>query len=153
MRKPAKTVAIAALGLLIGAPLGVSTATFVFADGFSYLSGNPKACVNCHIMQENFDAWKNSSHHSIATCNDCHTSGSVVSKYGQKALNGFLHSWAFSTGLFEEPIRIKGFNRKIVLSNCVRCHDQLGESSRFGHSGFATRNCLDCHQNSGHRKW
>ena len=31
---------------------------------------------------------------------------SIVAKYAVKALNGFRHSYAFTTGNFDEPIRI-----------------------------------------------
>lgn len=153
MKVTTKTYIIISIGILVGLPIGTSTATFVLADGFSYLSGNPKACVNCHIMNENYNSWESSSHHGFASCNDCHTNGTMLEKYSQKALNGFLHSFAFTTGFFSEPIRIKEFNRKIVIKNCLSCHSELIASSRFGHVGFGAGNCLQCHQNVGHRKW
>jgi hypothetical protein len=42
---------------LLGIPVGVGAFTFVYAKGFSYLSTDPKACVNCHIMNSQYDAW------------------------------------------------------------------------------------------------
>lgn len=153
MRDWHKTLVIVSIGLLIGVPVGTSTATFIFADGFSYLSANPKACMNCHVMKDGFNSWEASSHHAFTSCNDCHTSGSTVSKYSQKAVNGILHSWAFSTGRFKEPIQIKDFNKKIVMQNCLQCHAQMIESSQFAHLGFGQSSCLSCHQNTGHRKW
>ncbi|MGE0528081.1 MAG: NapC/NirT family cytochrome c [Bdellovibrionales bacterium] len=153
MREWRKSAIIIFFGLTAGVPAGVSTATFVTANGFSYFSSNSQACVNCHIMRDNFESWTASSHHAFTSCNDCHTHGSFISKYSQKALNGFLHSWAFTTGDFHEPIRIKEFNRKIAVQNCLRCHSQMIESSQFGHAGFGKNNCMSCHQNVGHRKW
>lgn len=140
-------------GLLIGVPAGTSVATFIYADGISYLKNDPKACMNCHVMQSHYDSWMSSTHRSVATCNTCHTSGNIVSVYSQKALNGFLHSWAFTTGDFHEPLQIKGFNRKIALSNCLNCHSNFIENSGFGHSGFGKRDCLSCHQGVGHKRW
>ena len=35
---------------LLGIPVGVGAFTFVYAKGFSYLSPDPRACVNCHVM-------------------------------------------------------------------------------------------------------
>ena len=35
---------------LLGVPAGIGGFTFVYAKGFSYLSTDPRACVNCHIM-------------------------------------------------------------------------------------------------------
>ncbi len=148
-----KTIVLVFFGLLVGIPLGVSTGTFIYADGFSYFSGNPKACMNCHVMKSNFDSWNTSSHKAVATCNDCHTSGSFISKYSQKALNGFMHSWAFTTGNFHEPIQIKPFNQRIAQQSCLKCHSNLIEASHFGNVGFGNRNCLNCHSNVGHRRW
>lgn len=140
-------------GLLIGIPIGTSVATFVYADGFSYLQKDPRACINCHVMQSHFKAWTNSTHRSVATCNDCHTHGNVVSRYGQKALNGFLHSWAFTSGRFHEPIEIKDFNRNIALKNCRSCHENMIEASRFKGHSFGETNCLNCHKGVGHKRW
>lgn len=137
----------------MGAPLGVSTGAFIFADGFSYFSGNPQACMNCHIMKPNFDAWTASTHRAVATCNDCHTSGPLVTKYFQKAVNGLLHSWAFTSGRFHEPIQIKSFNLEITKKSCLGCHQNLIDSSHFGALGFGTKNCTSCHINVGHRRW
>ncbi len=45
----AKTATIA-LGILLGAALGVGSYAFIYARGYSYLSNNPEACTNCHVM-------------------------------------------------------------------------------------------------------
>ena len=29
-----------------------------YAQGFSYLSDDPAACANCHIMREHYDGWQ-----------------------------------------------------------------------------------------------
>ena len=44
--------AVIALGLV----LGLGAYTFVYARGYSYLSHDPGACANCHVMREHFDA-------------------------------------------------------------------------------------------------
>lgn len=138
------------LGLVIGLPVGTGLALFAYADGFSYLSKDPAACANCHVMQPQLAAWKASSHHGIATCNDCHTSGSTANRYLQKAENGWHHSLAFTTGNFKEPIRIKDNNLAAVLENCRSCHQPLIQASHFGSHGWGERNCLHCHQQTGH---
>ena len=89
---------------LVGIAIGLAGFTFVYAKGASYLSNDPKACANCHIMQQQFDGWLHGSHRSAATCNDCHTPPGLFSKYLAKASNGFWHSFAFTTGRFPEPI-------------------------------------------------
>src|SRR5688572_28285981 len=92
------------VGAVLGTALGVAGYTFIYAKGHSYLTNNPAACANCHIMQEHYDGWLKSTHRSVATCNDCHTPPGVVGKYWTKADNGFFHSLAFTTGDFPEPL-------------------------------------------------
>ena len=52
----------------LGIPAGIGGYTFLYAKGLSYLSSDPKACVNCHIMNENYDGWMKSGHRHAATC-------------------------------------------------------------------------------------
>ena len=63
-----------------GVVLGLSGYTFYYAEGGSYLSNDPKACVNCHVMREQYDGWQKASHHAVATCNDCHTPHAFIPK-------------------------------------------------------------------------
>ena len=96
-----------ALAGLVGAIVGLGAFTFAYAQGLSYLTNNPEACANCHIMREYYDGWNRGSHKAVAVCNDCHTPhDNIVAKYAVKGLNGFRHSYAFTTGDFEEPLRI-----------------------------------------------
>jgi cytochrome c nitrite reductase small subunit len=60
------------LGIAIGLAIGVGAYTFVYARGYSYMTDNAEACVNCHIMEEQFSGWVKSSHRAVAVCNDCH---------------------------------------------------------------------------------
>src|SRR3989344_1649012 len=100
--------------VLLGIAFGLCAYTFHYAKGTSYLTNNPAACANCHVMQSQHDSWIKSSHRSVAACNDCHTPRAAVPKYLTKASNGFWHSFAFTTGRFHEPIRIKERNLRIV---------------------------------------
>ena len=95
------------LSIGIGILFGLGGYTFYYAEGASYLSNDPKACVNCHIMRDQYDGWQKSSHHQVATCNDCHTPHALIPKYASKMENGFWHSYGFTFQNFPEPIRIK----------------------------------------------
>jgi cytochrome c nitrite reductase small subunit len=55
-------------------------------------------------MQPQFDSWQKSSHHSSASCVDCHLPHEPIKKWIAKAENGFLHSKAFTLQNFHEPI-------------------------------------------------
>src|SRR6266481_456450 len=85
------------LGVVIGIAVGIGVYTFAYARGWSYLTDNPAACANCHVMREQFDGWLKSSHRAVATCNHCHTPANFIGKYATKASNGFWHSFFFTT--------------------------------------------------------
>jgi len=140
------------LGCILGVAIGVGAYTFIYAKGASYLTNNPAACANCHIMEEHYSAWLKSSHHSVATCNDCHTPANVVGKYATKASNGFWHSFAFTTGRFPDPIRIKKHNREIAENACRKCHADLVASIEAPHHDDSRMSCIRCHQTVGHPK-
>src|SRR5947209_19022165 len=100
------SVAVLVLCVLLGIVLGAGAFTVHYAEGHSYLSDDPKACVNCHIMRDEYDGWQKASHHAVATCNDCHVPHGFFGKYATKARNGFWHSFYFTFQNFHEPIQI-----------------------------------------------
>src|SRR5688500_18755253 len=98
------------LALGLGLVLGIGGYTFIYARGASYLTNDPRACANCHVMEEQFSGWIASSHRRVAVCNDCHTPHDPIGKYVTKARNGFWHSFYFTVGGFHEPIQITARN-------------------------------------------
>ena len=87
--KPSAAI-IVVLSLLAGVLAGLCCYTFIYAKGYSYLTNNPAACTNCHVMQAEYDAWVKSSHRAAATSNDCHTPHNLIGKYAVKANNRIL---------------------------------------------------------------
>ena len=138
------------LGGVLGTAIGVAGYTFIYAKGASYLTNDPTACANCHIMQEHYDAWLNSSHRSVATCNDCHTPAGLVPKYLTKADNGFFHSLAFTTGKFPDPLRIKSRNHKVAEKACFKCHSDIVHDIVGVDEEQGTMSCIRCHSGVGH---
>ena len=139
------------LALTVGLATGLGAFTFVYARGYSYLSNDPGACANCHIMREHFDAWNKSSHKNVATCNDCHTPHNLVGKYTVKAKNGFWHSFYFTTGRFPDPLRITEGNRKVTANACRYCHAQIVAAIEHPDASPKERsNCVRCHEYVGH---
>jgi cytochrome c nitrite reductase small subunit len=140
-------------GIGIGLAVGVGLYTFVYAKGYSYLSNDPASCANCHVMNEQYNGWQKSSHHTVATCNDCHTPHNLVGKYYTKASNGFWHSYYFTTDTFHEPIRITDRNREVTEESCRYCHQTMVESIDFpaGRREHVQQiSCISCHRNVGH---
>jgi nitrate/TMAO reductase-like tetraheme cytochrome c subunit len=45
------------LVVAVGLALGVGAYTFVYARGASYLTNDPAACANCHVMREQHAGW------------------------------------------------------------------------------------------------
>jgi cytochrome c nitrite reductase small subunit len=136
-------------GVAVGVAVGGGLFTFVYARGASYLTNDPQACANCHIMREHYEAWIKSSHRSVATCNDCHTPPGLVAKYVTKAENGFFHSLYFTTGDFPDPLRIKPRNRSVTEQACRKCHTPIVEAIE-AHKDNESLSCMKCHADVGH---
>jgi cytochrome c nitrite reductase small subunit len=142
------------LAVLGGVLLGLGGFTFLYAEGASYLSTDPTACVHCHVMRPHYDAWQKASHHTSATCVDCHLPASGVEKYWAKAVNGWNHSKAFTLQDFHEPIRISEKNAEILQKNCLRCHGdlvhELVPDAAGATDGADAIRCVHCHASVGH---
>ena len=149
-----------ATAILLGMFAGSGAYTFVSAHGLSYMSDDPKVCVNCHIMREEYDGWQHGSHKAVATCNDCHLPHDhVIHKLYVKASNGYYHAKGFTTGNFPDPIRIKASNAEVLEANCLRCHGEISsELTAHGTLGVPTDptrkadlyGCVRCHLEVGH---
>lgn len=149
-RSTVRAVAIV-VGVLVGVAGGVGSFTFVYADGGSYMTNDPRACANCHVMQQHYDAWAKSSHHAVATCNDCHAPHDFLGKYWTKARNGYNHSMAFTLGNFHEPIQITEPNRRITEGACRYCHQDMVRMIDPVHSSGEIE-CIRCHSSVGHMR-
>src|SRR5262245_56517144 len=137
--------------VVLGAALGLGAYTFTYAKGWSYITNDSAACANCHVMNEQLDGWTKSSHRSVAVCNDCHVPKDPVGKYYTKARNGFWHSYYFTTGTFEEPIRATARSRVIAESNCRRCHEPVvAAMGTPAHAGARAGSCVRCPGSVGH---
>lgn len=139
------------LCVVVGMLTGLGLYTFRYAEGLSYLSNDPKACMNCHVMREHYDSWARASHRMAATCNDCHVPHALPEKYLAKLQNGWNHSRAFTLQDFREPIRIRRSNRVALQHNCIQCH-QIMVSEIAAHRDVeeGTARCTECHRSVGH---
>ncbi len=149
---------------LAGLFFGSVAFTLDYAEATSYLSNDPKTCVNCHVMRDVYDGWAKGPHHAHAACNDCHVPQDFVGKYWTKAVHGYRHSKGFTFDDFHEPISIKPDSLAVVQANCVRCHaEMVGEIGPTGvvATGRATHglaaddgeggiSCIHCHAAVGH---
>jgi cytochrome c nitrite reductase small subunit len=138
------------VALASGALLGLVLFAFVYADGASYLTDSPEACVNCHVMRPVYASWQKSSHHAVAVCNDCHTPAGLVGKWSTKATSGLAHAWNFTTGRYPDVIRIHARSLALTERTCAKCHAEVVESMGHGGRSADDRPCTLCHAGVGH---
>lgn len=130
---------------------GIGSFTFVYARGFSYMSDNPEACDNCHVMNNVYEGWMKGGHQHVATCNDCHVPHDFLGKWYTKADNGMHHSFAFTFKDIPVAIQARDFSKRVVQDNCVRCHGIMAGSAVHGTTGDAEpMSCRFCHREVGH---
>jgi len=140
-----------ALVCVLGALVGMGAYTFRYAEGLSYFSTDPRACKNCHIMNDQYASWTKAPHHAVAGCVDCHLPHDFVGKYVAKAENGYHHSKGFTLQDFHEPILIKERNAAILQENCLRCHaDFVHDIVRGSSTAEDAVRCVHCHRAVGH---
>lgn len=143
--------------ILLGIIAGIGIHILYISNAVSYLSDDPNACINCHVMTPQFATWERSSHAKVATCNDCHVpQDNVLRTYYFKAMDGLRHATMFTFRSEPQVIRIKSAGREAVQENCIRCHsnqihpialrainNRSVEDQRPGY-------CWDCHREVPH---
>lgn len=139
------------IALLAWLALAGSAVFLIFyAEVPSYLTDAPEACVNCHVMRPRYAAWQRNAHSQAAVCNDCHTPAETIPKLATKARSGLAHAWAFTTGRFQDVIRIQPHSLAIAETRCRGCHASQAESTSHGDVSREERECTFCHVDVGH---
>ena len=143
--------------VLLGIFAGLGSYVFHIANVPSYLSDNPKTCVNCHIMGPQYATWSHSSHREVAGCSDCHVpNDNILKHYLFKAMDGMRHSYMFSFRLEPQVITIKQAGKDAVQDNCIRCHTYLLDDTKLTtmrpdiHQNIGDRYCVECHRDVPH---
>ncbi|MCX7611193.1 MAG: cytochrome c nitrite reductase small subunit [Ignavibacterium sp.] len=143
--------------ILIGIGFGFILLALHLGRATSYLSNNPSACVNCHVMAPYYATWEKGSHGRVATCNDCHIpQDNFIKSYLFKAKDGMRHSYVFTFRLEPQVIRIKQAGKDVVQQNCIRCHiNQIHPVSVRAISSQKIQEdgdgyCWDCHRETPH---
>ena len=126
----------------------------------SYLSEDPKTCINCHTMNTQYATWQHSSHRGRATCVDCHLpKESLIDKLFAKSRDGFKHSYAMTFKTYEaHTIRASESAQRRIQANCIACHrEMVSEITAYGklykvkgENGQIDRKCWGCHRDVPH---
>ena len=137
--------------------LGLGLFLLDFSNASSYLSDDPQACVNCHIMTPQYITWTHSSHREVANCNDCHVPhDNVINKYFFKAKDGFYHASIYTARAEPEVIRAREPSIEVIQNNCIRCHqDQVTDAKTAAYvtdhfTNRTDRTCWECHREVPH---
>ena len=127
---------------------------------FSYMSEDPKVCINCHTMNTEYATWQHSSHRERATCIECHLPQEpFVDKILAKSRDGFKHSYAMTFGTYKgRNIRISDSARQRIQANCIYCHDEMVSQMIDNSKLYMTaaskeqfdRKCWSCHRTVPH---
>jgi cytochrome c nitrite reductase small subunit len=146
LKRPPRWVVLVLCGLLIS-----GGGAFYYAGGMAIVSGDPRACVHCHIMLEPYDGWTRSVHNEGATCNDCHLPQGLVSKCLSTVSNGVRYSIGVMSADHPRPIPLRAESSRVVQDNCIRCHGQLirGITECQRQKAVGT-DCVGCHGDVSH---
>jgi len=146
----------AVITLLIAS--GMFLYTLKASKALSYLSTDPKACINCHVMNTAYATWQHSSHYKVK-CVECHlpTEG-VVDKYMAKARDGYNHSLAFTLNTYDQSIKITKDGADRVQKNCVTCHATVTSNMTITDKYHSynedakteQKRCWECHKTVPH---
>ncbi|NUN68781.1 MAG: cytochrome c nitrite reductase small subunit [Bacteroidetes bacterium] len=143
--------------LAVGSLFGIGLLTLYVGNATSYLSDDPRACMNCHVMAPQFATWERSSHARVTVCNDCHVPhDNAFMKYAFKAMDGSRHSFMFTFRMEPQVIRIHDAGTAVVQQNCIRCHSSLTQNVAEKlvtldvqkHGGGKL--CWECHRETPH---
>lgn len=145
--------------IVLGIFVGITIHVLNISNAASYLSDDPKTCVNCHVMYPEYATWEKGSHGRVTTCNDCHVpQDNIVRKYMFKASDGLRHASMFTFRMEPQVIKIKDAGRAVVQENCIRCHSNylhpvalrsMGAKSIYEDNDGV---CWDCHRETPHGK-
>ncbi len=125
----------------------------------SYLSSDPKVCINCHTMNTHYATWQHSSHRNRATCVECHLPrDSFANKMFAKSRDGLKHSVAMTLRSYGLNIRATEDASDRIQANCIMCHQEMVSQMAIntslyqvaGAESVVDRRCWDCHREVPH---
>jgi cytochrome c nitrite reductase small subunit len=96
-------------------------------------------------MEAEYEAWIHSGAHRRKECIDCHLPNeNMAVHYLWKVIDGGKDLLIFHSGKISEQIKISSHGKKVLQSNCIRCHEttvMLMDQDR---------QCWDCHRRITH---
>ena len=111
------------------------------------ISSTNEFCGSCHVMKPMLESSFHSVHRAPqVNCKDCHLpNDNVVKMLGYKAYSGIKDVVSNTVGP-PDQIRVTLTSKKIIQSNCVRCHATLVQNI----SPDGGKYCFECHRSIPH---
>ena len=129
--------------LLVAALIGSAIGLFLLLGPPGLLAKSEKAnfCASCHVMESEYEAWFHEGAHHRINCVDCHLPyDNVAAHYIRKSIDGMKDVFFFYSGRVPERIEASDHARRVVQSNCIRCHETSVEMIDN------ERRCWSCHR-------
>ncbi len=148
---------LAPVAIILGILVGTVIIILRISNATVYLSDDPKACINCHVMFSEYETWLHSSHREKAVCNDCHVPhDSLIKKYFFKGKDGLRHATIYSLKKEPQVIRMHEAGQEVVQANCIRCHENTIDETDIVHGDYRqyvagnSKLCWQCHREVPH---
>lgn len=110
-------------------------------------SESPDFCVQCHVMQSQFESWMHQGAHRRKRCVECHLPNENAGvHYVWKAIDGMKDVLYFYSGRVPEHIKLTSHGAEVLQANCIRCH--AGTVEFMDHD----RKCWECHRRLMHKR-
>ncbi len=157
--------------VLIAVIVGLAAYLVHVSKATSYLSDDPKTCVNCHIMAPQYATYAHSSHREWANCNDCHVPHKWTDKIVRK-VQASKEIFAFLMGNISTEEKFYARRKHLAIrewqrmkendsQECRNCHNfdfmdfsEQGPRSVKQHStalANGDKTCVDCHKGIAHQ--
>jgi cytochrome c nitrite reductase small subunit len=109
-------------------------------------SESPDFCASCHVMEEQYTAWRHAGAHRNIRCVDCHLPNNNPARhYLWKSIDGMKDVIAFHSGRVPDPITLSRHGQRVVQENCVACHRETVSVMD------TRRSCWQCHRQTRHK--
>ena len=137
------------------ATLSIAFLVLVIAGaGFQWVNEQPWFCNTCHEMNFHYHSWQVSTHHTRATCLECHAEPGLRGLIEEK-VRGLEQLVAHVTGHYTMPLKILV---RVRNDQCLACHPKartLPDSKIVANHALHLRKqvlCADCHNRIVHNQ-
>ena len=132
---------------LIGAGFALAVVLLIVGTAMYSYAEEPEFCSSCHVMQDYYLTWHDSTHKSLK-CIDCHLPhNGIVGTLATKAQVGAKDVFYQTLRSYPLNIEMTEKGNSILQRNCLRCHEATVSNTSMT-SG--DRRCITCHRNLIH---